>query len=165
MAYENLSGANQIQRAILKLLEPNDFPSFIKKLSTEVKEILNVEHISLVLETNVINENITLLKNLNPLTIIVKENSIKNYIAGHSQFGAQTVTLRNNVDAAHQFYQNANSKILSEALLLLDFNESNIGGLLVLGSNRKSKFAPGQGTELLTFFANVFERNMARWLT
>ena len=165
MAYENLSGANQIQRAILKLLEPNDFPSFIKKLSTEVKEILNVEHISLVLETNVISENITLLKNLNPVTIIVKENSIKNYIAGHSQFGAQTVTLRNNVDAAHQFYQNANSEILSEALLLLDFNESNIGGLLVLGSNRKSKFAPGQGTELLTFFANVFERNMARWLT
>ena len=165
MAYENLSGAKQIQRAILKLLEPNDFPSFIKKLSTEVKEILNVEHISLVLETNVINENITLLKNLNPLTIIVNENSIKNYITSHSQFGSQTVTLRNNVDSTHQFYQNANSTILSEALLSLDFNGSNIEGLLVLGSNQKSKFAPGQGTELLTFFANVFERNMARWLT
>ena len=165
MAYENLSGTNQIQRAIVKLLEPNDFPSFIKTLSKDIKEILNIEHITLVLETSKANENLKLLKNLNPITIIVKQNSIKNYLENQGQFGTQTVTLRNNhVNLAHKFYQNANDKILSEALLLLNFNESNIRGLLILGSNQKSKFAPGQGTELLTFFANVFERNMARWL-
>ena len=164
MAYENLSGTNQIQRAILKLLESNDFPSFIKKVSTEIKEILNVDHIALVLEAKIVNENVRLLKNLNPITIIVEENSIKNYLSNLGQFGPQTVTLRTNVDNTHQFYQNASSKIMSEALLSLDFNESDIKGLLLLGSCKESKFSPGQGTELLTFFANVFERNMARWL-
>ena len=164
LAYENLSGTNQIQRAILKLLEPNDFPSFIKKLATEIKQILNVEHMALVLETNIVNENVILLKNLNPITIIVDENSIKNYMSSSGQFGSQTVTLRTNVDTTHQFYQNANEKIMSEALLSLNFNKSEIRGLLLLGSCKDSKFSPGQGTELLTFFAKVFERNMARWL-
>tara|TARA_B100001559_G_C16442880_1_gene595317 strand:+ start:35 stop:742 length:708 start_codon:yes stop_codon:yes gene_type:complete len=164
MAYENLSGTNQIQRAILKLLESNDFPNFIKKVSTEIKEILNVDHIALVLEAKIVNENVRLLKNLNPITIIVEENSIKNYLSNLGQFGPQTVTLRTSVDNTHQFYQNASSKIMSEALLSLDFNESDIKGLLLLGSCKESKFSPGQGTELLTFFANVFERNMARWL-
>ena len=37
LAYENLAGASQIQRAILRLLETNDFPSFIKILSKELK--------------------------------------------------------------------------------------------------------------------------------
>jgi uncharacterized protein YigA (DUF484 family) len=34
-----------------------------------------------------------------------------------------------------------------------------------LGSKNKAKFSAGQGTELLTFFAQVFERIIARWLT
>jgi len=164
MAYENLSGTSQIQRAILKLLEPNDFPSFIKKVATEIKEILNIEHITVVLETNTVNENVTLLKNLNPVTIIVSENSIKNYVSNSGQFDSQKVTLRTNVNTNHQFYQNTNEKIMSEALLSLNFNKDGIKGLLLLGSCKESKFSPGQGTELLTFFANVFERNIARWL-
>ena len=49
LAYENLAGASQIQRAILRLLETNDFPSFIKILSKEFKDILNIEHVSLCL--------------------------------------------------------------------------------------------------------------------
>ena len=39
LAYENLAGASQIQRAILRLLETNDFPSFIKILSKELCRI------------------------------------------------------------------------------------------------------------------------------
>ena len=164
MAYENLSGASQIQRAILKLLEPSDFPSFIKRLSKEVKEILNVEHIGLILETNAASENLTLLKSLNPITIVVGENTIKDYLSNSGYFPSQTVTLRSNVNTSHQFYENNQQTISSEALLILNFESINVKGLLILGSQKKEKFSTGQGTELLTFFANVFERTMARWL-
>jgi uncharacterized protein YigA (DUF484 family) len=47
---------------------------------------------------------------------------------------------------------------------MLNFESVNVKGLLILGSQKKEKFSTGQGTELLTFFANVFERTMARWL-
>ena len=165
LAYENLSGASQIQRAILRLLETNYFPSFIKILSKEFKDILNIEHVSLILETNAANENITLLKSLNPVTILVAENTIKEYLAitGHSI--SQHVALRTNIYLLHKFYENNSHKILSEALLNLNFDNSNVSGLLILGSKNKAKFAAGQGTELLTFFAQVFERIIARWLT
>ena len=75
------------------------------------------------------------------------------------------MALRTNIDPLHKFYQNNSHKILSEALLNLNFDNSNVSGLLILGSKNKAKFAAGQGTELLTFFAQVFERIIARWLT
>ena len=105
------------------------------------------------------------MKSLNPVTIIVAENTIKEYLAitGHSI--SQHVVLRTNIDSLHKFYENNSHKILSEALLNLNFENSNISGLLILGSKNKAKFAAGQGTELLTFFAQVFERIIARWLT
>ena len=164
MTYENLSGASQIQRAILRLLEPNDFPSFIKRLSKEVREILNVEHIGLILETNAASENLTLLKSLNPITIVVGENTIEDYLSNPGHFPSRTVTLRSNVNTSHQFYENSLQTISSEALLMLKFDSVNVKGLLILGSQNNDKFSSGQGTELLTFFANVFERTMARWL-
>jgi hypothetical protein len=116
------------------------------------------------LETNAASENLTLLKSLNPITIVVGENTIKDYLSNSGHFPSQTVTLRSNVNTSHQFYENNQQIISSEALLMLNFESVNVKGLLILGSQKKEKFTTGQGTELLTFFANVFERTLARWL-
>jgi uncharacterized protein YigA (DUF484 family) len=50
-AYENLAGTNQVHRAILRMLDPVDFESFLKDLGGEVAEILRVDCIRLVLES------------------------------------------------------------------------------------------------------------------
>ena len=55
--------------------------------------------------------------------------------------------------------------IRSEALLRLDFGEGRKQGLLVLGAEDPHEFRANQGTDLLAFFAGVFERQMRRWLS
>jgi uncharacterized protein YigA (DUF484 family) len=54
--------------------------------------------------------------------------------------------------------------IRSEALLQLDLGTGRLPGLLALGSEDAQQFRPGQGTDLLVFFAGAFERAMRRWL-
>src|SRR5210317_1238597 len=50
-AYENLAGTNQVHRAILRMLDPVEFESFLHDLGGEVANILRVDAIRLVLET------------------------------------------------------------------------------------------------------------------
>lgn len=49
-AYENLSGTNQIHRAVLKMLEPVDFDGFLQGMAGDVADILRVDSLHLVLE-------------------------------------------------------------------------------------------------------------------
>ena len=55
--------------------------------------------------------------------------------------------------------------IRSEACLKLDFGKGRLPGLLVMGAEDPHQFSPQQGTDLLMFFAGVFERAMRRWLS
>ena len=55
--------------------------------------------------------------------------------------------------------------IRSEACLRLDLGTGRLPGMLVLGAEDPHQFKPNQGTDLLTFFAGVFERAMRRWLS
>ena len=41
-AYENLSGTNQVHRAVLRMLDPTDFETFLRDLGGEVADILRV---------------------------------------------------------------------------------------------------------------------------
>lgn len=47
----------------------------------------------------------------------------------------------------------------------LDFGKGRLPGLLVLGAEDPHQFRASQGTDLLGFFAGVFERTMRRWLS
>ena len=50
-AYDNLTGMQQINRAVLKILEPKDFKGFIKVTSGEMVEIMKIDYACLILET------------------------------------------------------------------------------------------------------------------
>jgi uncharacterized protein YigA (DUF484 family) len=52
----------------------------------------------------------------------------------------------------------------SEACLQLDFGAGTLPGLLILAAKDAEQFSPAQGTDLLTFFATIFERALRRWL-
>ena len=55
--------------------------------------------------------------------------------------------------------------IRSEALLKLDFGAGRLPGMLALGAEDPHQFKPTHATDLLAFFAGVFERTMRRWLS
>jgi uncharacterized protein YigA (DUF484 family) len=61
-------------------------------------------------------------------------------------------------------YGDAAAWINSEAILKLDFGPGRLPGMLVMGAEDPHQFKPSQGTDLLGFFAGVFERQMRRWL-
>ena len=46
-----------------------------------------------------------------------------------------------------------------------DFGKGRLPGMLVMGAEDPHQFKPAQGTDLLSFFAGVFERTMRRWLS
>ena len=54
--------------------------------------------------------------------------------------------------------------IRSEALMRLDFGPGRLPGMLVMGAEDPHQFKPTHGTDLLAFFAGIFERTMRRWL-
>ncbi|MDZ7905434.1 MAG: DUF484 family protein [Cypionkella sp.] len=158
-AYENLAGTNQINRAILELLDPLTFDDFLAALSGNVAEALKVDAVGLLLET-------TQSPTASPKVLrIVTPGTVGDYISGGRNVSLRPVVLRQCMPDNDQVYGEAAAWVRSEALMRLDFGTGRLPGLLALGSEDPHHFKPTHGTDLLGFFAGVFERTMRRWLS
>ncbi len=162
-AYENLSGTNMIHRAVLAMMDPMEFTPFLQGLSGEVAEILRVERIRLMLETEDAQPDPALAP-VEGVLLPVAPGAIDAYITEARNVPIRKVTLRQVSSVDDAVYGPQSDFIRSEALLKLDFGAGRLPGLLVLGAEDPHQFRPNQGTELLTFFAGVFERQMRHWL-
>ena len=162
-AYENLAGTNQVHRAILRMLEPSDFASFLRDLGGEVAAILRVDAARLVLETLRDDEEqpITRLENV---LVTTDPGFVDSYLTQGRNIPVRQVVLRQVQPETDIIYGGARDWIRSEACLKLDFGPGRLPGMLVLGAEDPHQFKPTHGTDLLAFFAGVFERTMRRWL-
>ncbi|MDP3959872.1 MAG: DUF484 family protein [Pseudorhodobacter sp.] len=163
-AYENLAGTNQVHRALLQLLDPLSFEEFLKSLGGEVAQTLRVDCIRLVLES-VQDADDPALRRLGEVLFVAEPGFIADYVAGGRNVSLRPVTLRQTIPSSDQIYGERAGWIRSEALLRLDFGKGRLPGLLVMGAEDPHQFKPTQGTDLLAFFAGVFERTMRRWLS
>jgi uncharacterized protein YigA (DUF484 family) len=77
---------------------------------------------------------------------------------------AAKVTLRRVTEPNIFVYPEAMGPMGSEACLQLDFGAGTLPGLLIFAAKDAEQFSPAQGTDLLTFFATIFERALRRWL-
>ncbi len=162
-AYDNLAGTNQIHRATLALMEPADFVGFLRVLGDEVAGILRVDAIRLVLETRQDPRNEALHK-LDKVLRVVEPGFVDRYISDGRNRAARTVTLRQGAPHDARLYGNGADWVQSEALMRLDLGAGRLPGMLVLGAEDPHQFKPSQGTDLLTYFAAIFERALRRWL-
>lgn len=163
-AYENLAGTNQVHRAILRMLDPTDFESFLKNLGAEVSEILRVDQVRLVLES-LHSEHDPALRHLGEVLCVAEPGFIHEYMRAGRGGQPRPVVLRQTVPQSGAIYGEAAGWVRSEALMRLDLGEGRLPGLLVMGAEDPHQFKPSQGTDLLAFFAGVFERTMRRWLS
>ncbi|GAA4220518.1 DUF484 family protein [Sagittula sp. NFXS13] len=163
-AYENLAGTNQIHRAILRMLDPLDFEPFLKDLGGEVAQILRVDVIKLVLESQQ-NDSEPVIRRLGDVLSVAEPGFVETFIAGDREAPIRPVTLRQISHGDGRVYGTRAEWIRSEACLKLDFGPGRLPGLLVMGAEDPHQFTPQQGTDLLAFFAGVFERGMRRWLS
>ncbi|WP_295313198.1 DUF484 family protein [Roseobacter sp.] len=163
-AYENLAGTNQIHRAILRMLDPTEFEVFLRDLGGEVADILRVDLVRLVLESEN-HDDTNGLDRLDDVLRVAAPGFIAGYITQGRGGALRQVTLRQVQGDAGSLYGDKSDWIRSEACLSLDFGEGRQPGMLVLGAEDPHMFGPQQGTDLLVFFAGVFERIMRRWLS
>lgn len=165
-AYENLAGTNQIHRAILKMLDPVEFEEFLHNLASEVGPILRVETVRLVLETSQSSsEDESAVQRVGDVLSVTTAGFIDGYMSGGRAGAPRAVVLRQTtLDAAQVYGDQAAATIGSEAIMRLDLGPGRLPGMLALGAADPHQFRANQGTDLLTFFAGVFERAMRRWL-
>ncbi|WP_212525523.1 DUF484 family protein [Actibacterium sp. MT2.3-13A] len=162
-AYENLAGTNQVHRAVLKMLDPTAFEPFLRNLGHEVADILRLDCVRLVLESRQ-GEEEAALQRLNDVLSVAEPGFVDRYITQGRNLPVRTVTLRQTEPSGDNIYGEKAGYIRSEALLKLDLGEGRLPGMLVMGAEDPHQFSPNQGTDLLAFFAGVFERAMRRWL-
>ncbi len=163
-AYENLAGMNQIHRAVLRMLDPAEFEGFLANLSAEIAEILRIDALHLVLES-AISPDDPAVQRLSEVLTVAEPGFVDGYLTQGRNVPVRQVTLRQAQPDSEIIYGEATDWIRSEACLRLDLGEGRLPGMLVLGSEDPHQFAPTHGTDLLTFFAGVFERAMRRWLS
>lgn len=163
-AYDNLAGTNQVHRAVLAMLEPTSFESFLHNLGGEVAQILRVDALRLVLETEQ-GDDETVVQRLGDVLTVVPAGFVDSYAgAGRIGVSPRPVVLRQSQPNGDMVYGDKAKWITSEAVLRLDFGSERLPGMLVLGSEDPHQFKPSHGTDLLAFFAGVFERQMRHWL-
>lgn len=162
-AYENLAGTNQVHRAILQMLDPLQFEDFLNTLSTDVAQTLRVDCVRLVLES-VQEEAEPALQRLGDVLRVAAPGFVVDYVSGGRNVPMRPVVLRAVGPGAEALYGDRAAEIHSEALMRLDFGKGSLPGMLVFGSQDPHQFKPVHGTDLLAFFAGVFERAMRQWL-
>ncbi len=158
--YDNLAGTNQVHRAILRMMDADTLPKFLIGLSGEVADILRVDAIRLVLETT----DPEALSNESGPFAVMPEGFVEGYITLGRNMPARQVTLRPFQKIGGSLYGERAAYIQSEACLKVDLGPDRMPAMLVMGSEDAQLFTAQQGTDLLTFFAGVFERVVRRWL-
>lgn len=163
-AYENLAGTNQIHRAILRMMDATQFEPFLRDLRGEVADILRVDAVRLVLESATGDEDPSVAR-LGDILSVAEPGFVNDYIVQGRSAAARQVTLRQVRTDDPEIFGEKADYIRSEACLRLDLGDGRLPGMLVFGAEDPHQFTPQQGTDLLTFFAGVFERVMRRWLS
>ncbi|WP_210529012.1 DUF484 family protein [Rubellimicrobium arenae] len=155
-AYDNVAGTAQIHRAVLRLLEPQRFETFLRDLGGDVMQILRVDSLRLVIEADQADGDDG-VERLDSILCMEPRGFVDAYLRAGSGFPAKPVVLRQvGLASIHA------DDIESEACLRLDLGEDV--GLLAMGSRAVSHFSPQHGTDLLGFFGAVVERALRRFI-
>ncbi|MEE9452957.1 MAG: DUF484 family protein [Paracoccaceae bacterium] len=165
-AYENLAGTNQIHRAILALLDVDDFDGFLHALEHDVANILAVDVIRLCLESDKAEggEAIGPDGPLKEIVVALPPQGVAAYVTGGRNNPARQITLRAANDAKDSIFGAAAIDVRSEAILRLDLGSEKLPGMVAFGATDAKRFSTDQGTDLLSFFAHALERILRHWV-
>jgi hypothetical protein len=164
-AYQNLLGTKQIHQAVIELLRNNNLDEFVHSLKFDLLKILNVDCICILLEKSNESDETSTLKYSNPNIQQVMSGFVSTYITQGGETESTKVKLRKANSSTNQLFESASTQINSEACIQLSFNENQTLGMIVFGSSDINFFEPGQGTDLLKFFACVCEKMLGRLIS
>lgn len=153
-ARSNLSSQSQIHRCALAVLDARDFAHFINIVTNELPLILDVDTVTLCVESD---------GHDGPSATAGVRAMNRGQV--DVLLGADTrILLRDRVTDSEDVHGPAAGLVASDALARLAVNPKAPLALLAVGSREPDRFHAGQGTELLGFLAGVLERCLGRWL-
>ena len=164
-AYQNLLGTKQIHQAVIELMSMNNLDQFVLSLKSDLLKILNVDCIFILIESPVGLESDLLPTHYNPHVQSVIPGFVNTYINQGNETAASKIKLRQATSSTDQLFENVSVKIASEACIELNLNNNVTIGMIAFGSSDANFFEPGQGTDLLKFFACACEKMLERWIT
>ena len=150
----NQNNQARFHSAILMLLDAQNFEEFIRTITIDFAAILNVDIVSIVVETD--GQAIPHID-----------------LAGVRAAKAGTIDLlmkkkltllEANIDGFEMIYGGGAGLVRSQALLRLNVAAGSPPILLAFGSREAQMFEDGQGVELLSFLGGVIERCFRAWL-
>ena len=159
-AYETLSGAAQIHRIVLRLLDETDRAAFLSALLLEAPRMVSVEQARLALETedDPPAEARGLAPGLAGRVVAFPEDGVAGYAALTDAPERDGVWLRPAPREAELLWGDDAAAVRSEALIALDLGGRR--GLLAFGSEDAARFSPEQGTDLVAFLGGVVARRL-----
>ena len=163
-AYQNLLGTKQIHQAVIQLLDKKSLDEFVISLKSELLKILSVDCIFILLEKPDGFADPIIPSKHQPNLQTVMPGFINTYITQGGLTELSKVKLRKATSATNQLFENTSIKIESEACVQLNLDENQIKGMITFGSSDANFFDPGQGTDLLKFFASACEKMLERWI-
>ena len=164
-AYQNLLGTKQIHQAVIQLLGKKSLEEFVISLKSELLKTLSVDCIYILLEKPDGSVGSIIPTNYGPNIQTVMQGFVKTYITQGGLTELSKVKLRKATSVTNQLFEDASVKIESEACVQLNLDENQNIGMITFGSSDADFFEPGQGTDLLKFFASACEKMLERWIT
>jgi uncharacterized protein YigA (DUF484 family) len=159
----NLQNQTRVHGAVLAMLAATTFEHLITVVTEELTLLLDIDAVGLCVETASGKHGRLSGPNGRALAagvLMLEPGSVDELLGtGHD------VLLRADVvgDPA-LFGASAAGLVRSDALVRLRVSPAAPIGLLALGARKPGVFHPGQGTELLTFLAQVIEHSIRAWL-
>ena len=150
----NLHSQQRIHTAVIDLMNASSFEHFVEAITTDLALKLNVDIVSLCVESTRPNQ---------PRT----KSGVRFMPLGAVDTLMTTdkeILLRPAVAAERALYGAGASLVKSDALLRLAISAEAPSGIIALGSREPGHFRPGQGTELLLFLARSIESTARAWL-
>lgn len=153
-ARNNMTVQARIHAAVVRMLEARSFEELIEIISNELTLMLEVDVISVLMETPTDPSNLELPPNIRLLDIGMIDRLL----------GNQDNILQANIAGDPMLYASASRLVKSQVLMRLNIAENIPDGLLAFGSRDPLLFNDGQGTELIGFLGDVTERLVRHFL-
>ena len=150
----NMNSQTRMHRAILMLLEANNFEGFVNTLTLDFPSLLDIDIVSLIVETDggiVPQIHMQGVRAVPPGTIrlLMKDKPI---------------ILEAHINGLDEIYGGGAGLVKSQTLMKLHLGDESPAAMIAFGSRDASAFESTQGTELIAFLGCVTERLFQSWL-
>ncbi|MGB4106465.1 MAG: DUF484 family protein [Alphaproteobacteria bacterium] len=150
----NMNNQQRVHKAVLRLLESNNFEDFIQSITMDLATILDVDIAVFVVESNGKE-----IPHIHTSGIrVIPPGTVDKWMQG------KNVLLQENISGIEPIYGGGAALVKSQILLRVDISMNTPPAILAFGSRDADMFQEGQATDQVLFLARVIERCFRAWL-